>query len=81
MILDPVKILEEIVEREGDCDGLAGPATCKRCPLGNKSIDNKRVNCVEYVKALNASSEEANKIYKDAAQEELFAIELEKHLA
>lgn len=84
MLTDPVAILQEIIDFDGDCEAFSGPAICKRCPLGNKRIDGKRVSCLDYLNRQHnveqKSAEEINALYKTAAEEELFTIELEKAL-
>jgi hypothetical protein len=78
MIEDKVAILQEVIDRHGDCEGFASPAICKRCPLGNKQVNGHKVNCMDY---LNINSEmteeEIADIYEEAAAEELFRIEFE----
>ena len=81
MIKDGTAILQEVIDRHGDCEGLASPAICKRCPLGNKRINGKRVNCMDYLKIdSDMTDDEIYDKYEDAAVEELFRIELEELL-
>lgn len=82
MKLDPVSILQEVIDRDGDCEGLAGPAVCSRCPLGTKTVNGRRVNCMDYLKLVpgELTREEQSDIYKKAAEDELFTIEMESHL-
>jgi len=76
--LDKIGILQEIVDRNGDCSDFAGPAVCKRCPLGNKRIEDRRVNCMDYLKITEElTTDQVEEIYKNAAQEEIFTLELE----
>jgi hypothetical protein len=82
MKLDPVDILEAIIEADGNCNDFANPSVCKRCPLGNKRVEGKRVNCMEYVGCQVGidSFDDINEKYKNAANDELFTIQLEAHL-
>jgi len=81
MIEDKVEILQEVIDRHGDCEGFACPAICKRCPLGSKIVNGHRVNCMDFLN-INAemTEEEIADIYVDAAANELFNIEIEAHL-
>lgn len=81
MHLDPLVILQEVIDRDGDCEGFANPSICKRCPLGNKKVNGHRVNCVDYLNAGNMDPETAKEVYVNAAKEEIFAIELEALLS
>ncbi len=81
MQFDPVAILQEVIDRDGDCEGFANPSVCKRCPLGNKRIDGHRVSCVDYLKANTMDPERAKEVYVNAAKEEILAIELENLLS
>ena len=82
MITDKLKILQEIIDRHGDCEGFAVPAICKRCPLGNKLVNGKKVNCMDYLKIYNdMTEEEVCEKYEKAAEDELFQIEMEGHLS
>ena len=75
-------ILQEIVDRHGDCEDFAKPAICKRCPLGNKQRDGRRVNCMDYLNIHpDMSTEEILAKYEDAATEELFKIEMDAALS
>lgn len=81
MLTDPKEILQEIITQDGDCSGIAGPAVCKRCPLGGKRVDGRRLNCMDYLNIQHEMPEEEMlEIYKKAAQEELFTVELEELL-
>jgi hypothetical protein len=81
VLTKPLDILQEIIDRDGDCEDFAGPAVCKRCPLGNKTVDGRRVNCMDFLRITEQmTSEQIEEIYKQAAQEELFRIELEEIL-
>ena len=80
MKFDEVSILERIIEHHGDCELFAGPAICKRCPLGNKRIDGERVSCVDYLNVDQMTTEEADEVYLTAANDELFTIQLENHI-
>lgn len=84
MLTDPVAILQEIIDQDGSCEDLACATVCKRCPLGGKRLDGKRLSCDDYIRLHhnidNMLREEVDTIYKTAAEEELFAIELEKLL-
>lgn len=81
MVEDKVAILQEIIDRYGDCNEFATPAICKRCPLGNKRIEGRRVNCMDFLKITEEmQDEEICEIYQKAAEDELFSLELEDHL-
>jgi hypothetical protein len=84
MITDPVAILEKIVEENGDCEEWAGPPSCKKCPLGGKRVDGRRLSCMDYLDQLygihQKTQDEVKAIYKRAAEEELFTIQLEELL-
>ena len=84
MLTDPVAILQEIIDQDGDCESWATPTVCKRCPLGGKRIDGRRLNCQDYINRQRSLAgktvEEVREAYVSAAEEELFAIELESHL-
>lgn len=81
MLEDKVAILQEIIDRHGDCEDFAQPAVCKRCPLGNKQINGRRVNCMDYLNIRpEMSLEEILDRYEDAAADELFSIEMEEAL-
>ena len=78
MLEDKLAILQEIIDRDGDCEGFANPAICKRCPLGNKRINGNRVNCMDYLNiSPDMQDEEVCEKYVTAATDELFQIELE----
>ena len=78
MVEDKIKILQEIIDRHGDCEGFAKPSICKRCPLGNKQVDGKKVNCMDYLKITQDMQEdEVCEVYEKAAEDELFRIEME----
>jgi hypothetical protein len=83
MNLDPAAILQTIIEHEGSCE-WASPAICKRCPLGNKRVNGRRVNCWDYVRSLCSvnygDAERIAETYKACAEEELFTLELEQAL-
>lgn len=82
MVEGKVEILQEIIDRHGDCEDFAKPAICKRCPLGNKYKDGRRVNCMDYLNIHDGmSAEEILAKYEDAAAEELFRIEIEEALS
>lgn len=82
MLTDPKLILQEVIDQDGDCSDFACPAVCKRCPLGSKRIDGRRVNCMDYLNVDIELPEEVKRdIYKKAAEEELFTIELEEILS
>lgn len=81
MVENKAAILQEIIDRHGDCEDFAQPAICKRCPLGNKQIDGRRVNCMDYLNINpDMSIEEVLTKYEDAATDELFSIEIEAAL-
>lgn len=82
MVEDKVEILQEIIDRHGDCEGFAVPAICKRCPLGNKQVNGRRVNCMDYLKITQEmTEEEVYDKYEKAAEDELFRIEMEEVLS
>jgi hypothetical protein len=82
MVEDKVAILQEIIDRHGDCEDFAEPAICKRCPLGNKQINGRRVNCMDYLSiTAEMSFDEIAAKYEDAAINELFRIEMEEVLS
>ena len=82
MVEDKVGILQEIIDRHGDCEGFANPAICKRCPLGNKQVNGRKVNCMDFLKinTLEMTEEEVFDKYEKAAEDELFRIEMEELL-
>ena len=81
MVEDKAAILQEIIDRNGDCEDFAKPAICKRCPLGNKQIDGRRVNCMDYLNINpDMSIEEVLTKYEDAAADELFNMGIEEAL-
>lgn len=78
---DKSEILQKIIDHLGDCDLFTTPDICKRCPLGNKRVNGRRVNCMDYLKV----NEEMNHdqicdVYLDAAEKELCDVEFEKML-
>jgi hypothetical protein len=82
MVEDKVAILQEIIDRHGDCEGFARPAICSRCPLGNKRVNGRRVNCMDYLKINpDMSEDEVLEKYENAAADELFQIEMEEVLS
>lgn len=82
MVEDKVEILQEIIDRHGDCEGFANPAICKRCPLGNKQVNGRKVNCMDYLEITHEMTEdEVLDKYEEAAAEELFRIEMESLLS
>jgi hypothetical protein len=82
MIEDKAAILQEIIDRHGDCEDFAKPAICKRCPLGNKQIDGRRVNCMDYLKInQDMTLDEILSKYEDAAADELFNMGIEEVLS
>lgn len=82
MVEDKVIILQEIIDRHGDCEGFANPAICKRCPLGNKQVNGRKVNCMDFLKInQEMTEEEVWDTYEKAAEEELFRIEMEEVLS
>jgi len=82
MMEDKVEILQEIIDRHGDCEDFAKPAICKRCPLGNKQKEGRRVNCMDYLNIRDDMTvEEVLEKYEDAAAEELFRIQMEEALS
>lgn len=81
MVKDKAAILQEIVDHYGDCNEFATPAICKRCPLGNKRINGRKVNCMDFLKITEEMhDDEVCDIYQRAAEDELFGLELEEHL-
>lgn len=82
MVEGKVEILQEIIDRHGDCEGFANPAICKRCPLGNKQVNGRKVNCMDHLKITNEMTEdEVFDKYEKAAEDELFQIEIEEILS
>ena len=82
MVEDKVEILQEIIDRHGDCEGFAQPAICRRCPLGNKQVNGRKVNCMDYLNITNdMTEEEILDKYEEAAADELFRIEIEEVLS
>lgn len=82
MLTDPQEILQEVIDNDGDCSDFAQPAICKRCPLGRKKVNGRTVNCMDYLNIDIEMPEEAvREIYKNAAREELFTMELENLLS
>lgn len=82
MVEDKVEILQEVIDRHGDCEGFASPAICKRCPLGNKRVNGRKMNCMDYLKINSEMTEdEIADIYEEAAVEELFRLEFESVLS
>lgn len=87
MALDPKAILQEIIDQDGECQHWATPAICKICPLGRKRIDGQqRLNCMDYVAwkrpdiVKTGADDLIAEAYKEIAEEELFAMELEEVL-
>lgn len=82
MLEDKVAILQEIIDRGGDCEGFANPSICKRCPLGNKRVEGRKVNCMDYLGVTpETPPEEVYDTYEKAAEEELFRLEFEEALS
>jgi hypothetical protein len=82
MVEDKVEILQEVIDRHGDCEGFASPAVCKRCPLGNKQTNDRKVNCMDYLKiTAEMTEDEICDKYEQAAADELFRIEMEELLS
>lgn len=82
MLKDEVAILQEIIDNDGDCDGFANPAICKRCPLGNKQVNGRRVNCMDYLGVHPLMEDDLlREKYIKAAEDELFRIEMEGALS
>lgn len=82
MVEDKVEILQEIIDRHGDCEGFANPAICKRCPLGNKRVNGRKVNCMDYLNITpEMTQDETFDVYEKAAEDELFQIEFETALS
>ena len=76
------EILQAIIDHTGDCDLFTNPAICKRCPLGNKRVEGRRVNCLDYLKIdRQLEHNEVCDIYEKAAEEELFLMSLEEVLS
>jgi len=81
MVEDKKAILQTIIDHLGDCDKFTNPAICKRCPLGNKKVNGRRVNCMDYLNITEEMTEdEVCDTYEKAAEDELFQMELEDHL-
>lgn len=74
LMTDPEAILQRIIDDNGDCDSWATPETCKNCPLGNKQLDGKKVNCLDYlgINLFRHAGQDAAALYKRAAEDELF---------
>lgn len=82
MVEDKLKILQEIVDRHGNCEGFAKPAICKRCPLGNKIVKGRKVNCMDFLNITEEmTDDEVCDKYENAASEEIFKIQLEEILS
>lgn len=82
MLENKIAILQEIIDRAGDCSDIACPAVCKKCPLGNKLINGRKVNCMDYLNVTpDMSSDEISEKYAKAAEDELFQIEIETVLS
>lgn len=83
MILDPVNILQEIIDRHGDCEGFRNPAICKRCPLGNKIVNGRKMNCMDYlgVDPSEKTEDEICDVYERAAADELMNIQMDALLS
>lgn len=82
MVEDKVAILQEIIDRNGDCERFASPAICKRCPLGNKRVNDRKVNCMDYLNiTAELTEDETCDKYEEAAADELFRIEIEELLS
>lgn len=78
MLVDKVAILQEIIDRQGDCSDIACPAVCKRCPLGNKLVNGRKVNCMDYLNITpEMRQDQISEKYAKAAEDELFEIEME----
>lgn len=81
MVEDKVEILQEIIDRHGDCEGFSNPAICKRCPLGNKQVGGRKVSCMDFLKITQEMTEdEVCDKYEQAAADELFQIKIEEVL-
>lgn len=84
-MFDSLEVLQKIIEWEGDCSKGADPTVCKYCPLGNKKIQDKKLNCLDYLGLHNDALEGHNDIVasktKQAAEEELFNLKMDILLA
>lgn len=83
MVKDPVEILQKIVESLGDCESFTRNEICKLCPLGNKIVNGRKVNCADYLKVRHSemTEDEIMDIYEKAAAEELLNIQMDNLLS
>lgn len=82
MLTKKQDILQAIVDHLGDCSLFTRPEICSLCPLGNKVVNGRRVNCMDYLKITPERAEEdIQDVYEKAAEEELFELALEEHLS
>ena len=78
MSLKQLNILQGIVAHHGDCNNMSSPSPCHDCPLGQKIVNGQHLSCVGYLGITTYSSEEdVNALIKDAAEEELFNLQLQ----
>jgi hypothetical protein len=77
--MDGVAILERIVAEDGSCT-WARNSICKRCPLGKlvKADGSRAVSCVEALNVEGLSEKEADARYKEAANNKLAELAIEK---
>lgn len=82
MVEEKIAILQEIIDHYGDCTSFAKPSICKRCPLGNKRVNERKVNCMDFLNVTEEMTEDdICDLYQKAAEEELFKMELESFLS
>ena len=79
-MLTPIEILQKIIESGGDCERTMPEQCCKTCPLGNSvRADGRHLNCLDHigVDLTHTSMQEIRALYVRAAEEMLFALELQ----
>lgn len=74
-------ILEKIIQEDGSCT-WSKPSICAICPLGklDRYESGRYISCVEALKIDGLSEEEADAIYKKAAQEKLAELTIKKNI-
>ena len=79
--MDAVSILERIIKDDGRCD-WATPRICALCPLGRTERDNGMgyMSCVEMTNIDGCGVDEANVIYKKAAENKLAELLIDRAL-
>lgn len=76
-----IEILERIIQEDGSCT-WSKPSICALCPLGklDRYESGRYISCVEALKIDGLSEEEADAIYKKAAEQKLAELVIKNNI-